>query len=161
MNHTQDAEPNTIEYAAKAPANAGKGVVLRLTFYATCQYDNHEHGAGYTIDGEQKFETWGLDASHMNAVIWAKPGEAIQDKLAEHLEKFCLDLSMFCIFENGRLTGNRDEDNDGAELSDEESTRRHKQLFLVDYDIMIDWLPNCNLLTTDKLQEFFPALTTY
>jgi hypothetical protein len=140
------------------------GFVARLWFVATAEHDNWEKGAGYKADGTEDNSRWSISADHMNTVLSVKDRAQFEGALSKHLESVGLDLADFVIFEDGRLTGNRDEDENGAPLDGNDCQSYHerqKQLYLVDYDIYFELLPEEREPTIAELHELLPSVGEY
>jgi len=138
-----------------------KGIVLKLTFYKTAEYDHKELGAGYKVDGTEDYSRWDMDIRDLNGVIWASEITDIQDRLRQHLQDYGLNLEDFVIFDNGRLTAAFDEDENGNAVDGSTFSSFRGQLYLVDYDIYITALPDEYPLTINEMKALFPSLKEY
>jgi hypothetical protein len=134
------------------------GAVLRLSFHKSAQYDNPDEGAGYRLDGTEDFRSWAIDMSHANGIIWGTT-DKLPEVLDAHLTKWGLPTlaEWNTIDEPGRLTTNRDEDENGAEVTDEWHRQGH-QLYLCDYDMYLLALPHEHTPEVEELHKLFPML---
>lgn len=84
----------------------------------------------------------------------------LENVLLDFLRKeVCLDLNLkdLQIFDDGRITYNQIEDNDGNEIDDIDTYE--EKMFLCDYDIMIQF--NGSEPTTEDLKILFPNIKEY
>ena len=138
------------------------GIVAEVRIVKSAEYDNWEQGAGVKADGTWDNSRWETDID--STILHAKERGEFQNVLRKHLRNYGLELDTFLIFDDGRLTGDRMEDDNGDELTVDKCRQYHKagrQLYIADYDVLIELLPEERDPTKAELAELLPDLNDY
>lgn len=134
---------------------------VHFKFYKDIEYWHPENGAGVKVDGSRGDKRWGVDVTYLNTTKTIYGFTGIDHVLTNYLDNHGINLERdsFSIMDDGRISFNIIEDNDGRHIDDLEWEKDlhnlGQQLFIANYDVFVE-IQNVYEPTTSQLSEMFP-----
>ena len=150
------------------PTNKGDGLMgtqIKIDFNKEISYWHPEQGAEVMSDGTENSLRWGVDVRHLNGFAHVNersdtPEKAVCEFVMNTLMlPYDLTPDMLRIMDDGRISLTILEDGDGRAIHsnrEEDMKANQEQIYIVDYDMIVEIHEVIEQPTVDQLQKLLP-----